>query len=97
MELGVCSKHPSEGRCADLGNISCASCPKLCTGRAFQARWQELYEDSSRLLAEFEGKYAELGIPRDVYEGYTEYAQEKTLNERYRAVLDAMEEGENHA
>ncbi|MGN0078731.1 MAG: tyrosine-type recombinase/integrase [Coriobacteriales bacterium] len=97
VELGVCSKHPSEGRCADLGNISCASCPKLCTGRAFQARWQELYEDSSRLLEQFEGKYAELGIPRDEYEGYTEYAQERTLNERYRAVLDAIEEGASHA
>lgn len=97
VELGVCSKHPSEGRCADLGNISCASCPKLCTGRAFQARWEELYEDSSRLLAQFEGKYAELGIPRDEYEGYTEYAQERALNERYRAVLDAIEEGTQHA
>lgn len=97
VELGVCSKHPSEGRCADLGNISCASCPKLCTGRAFQARWQELYEDSSRLLAQFEAKYAELDIPMDEYEGYTEYAQERTLNERYRAVLDAIEEGVTHA
>lgn len=97
VELGACSKHPSEGRCADLGNISCASCPKLCTGRAFQARWQELYEDSSRLLAQFEAKYAELDIPMDEYEGYTEYAQERTLNERYRAVLDAIEEGVTHA
>lgn len=97
VELGVCSKHPSEGRCADLGNISCASCPNLCTGRAFQARWEELYEDSSRLLEQFEGKYAELGIPKDEYEGYTEYAQERTLNERYRAVLDAIEEGTQRA
>lgn len=97
VELGVCSKHPSEGRCADLGNISCASCPKLCTGRAFQGRWEELCEDSSRLLAQFEAKYAELDIPMDEYEGYTEYAQERALNERYRAVLDAIEEGAQHA
>lgn len=91
VELGACTKHPSEGRCIEMGNISCASCPKLCTGKAYRARWAELLESSEKLLASFISKYEELGIPPEEYKDYMEYRQEEKLRRRYAAVLDAID------
>lgn len=93
VELGVCSKHPSEGRCDSMASISCACCPKLCTGTAYKGRWERLLEDSSSLLASFVAKYEELGIPREGYETFVEYRQEKLVHERYMEVISAIENG----
>lgn len=93
VELGVCAKHPSEGRCADLGSINCACCPKLCTGRAYRERWEALRAGSAELLSSFVAKYDELSIPTGEYEDFIEYRQERALLQRYEAVLDAIDRG----
>lgn len=50
-------------------------------------------EDSSSLLASFVAKYEELGIPREEYEAFVEYRQEKLVHERYMEVISAIENG----
>ena len=90
VELGICTKHPSEGRCSSLGYTSCASCPKLCTGQDFLSRWEELYADSKSVLDEFVSAYEKAHIPIEEYETYIEYRQEKKLCESYLATINAV-------
>ena len=93
MELGLCSKHPSEGRCIQLGQKSCAACPKLCTGKAYLEQWQKLMNDSYNLLIQFENKYKWLNIPEEEYQNYIEYTQEKRLYEQYKSVVESIKGG----
>ena len=90
-ELGVCSKHPSEGRCVHLGQKSCAACPKLCTGKAYLEQWQKLMNDSYNLLIQFEKKYKKSNIPEEEYQNFIEYKQEKRLYEQYKSVVESIE------
>lgn len=90
VELGECSKHPSEGRCASLGYTSCAKCPKLCTGKKYLPRWETLLNDSAALLQMFVDEYAKYGISHDEYCQYIEYRQEKELHDYYLAVVERL-------
>lgn len=90
VELGVCTKHPSEGRCSLLGYTSCASCPKLCTGQDFLSRWEELYNDSKNIIEEFVSTYEQARIPKEEYETYIEYRQEKKLCESYLETINTI-------
>lgn len=90
VELGECSKHPSEGRCASLGYTSCAKCPKLCTGKKYLPRWEALLNDSVSLLQMFVDEYTKYGISHDEYCKYIEYRQEKELRDYYSAVVERL-------
>lgn len=93
VELGVCSKHPSEGRCATLGHTSCASCPKLCTGKKWLSRWETLANDSAQLLQMFKDKYEAIGIPKEEYSSYIEYRQEYDAYQHYLSVIQMIKNG----
>ena len=90
VELGECSKHPSEGRCASLGYTSCAKCPKLCTGKKYLPRWEELLNDSEKILEMFIEEYSKYNIPEEEYSKYIEYKQEKELHDYYLAVIEKI-------
>lgn len=93
VELGVCSKHPSEGRCSSIGHTSCASCPKLCTGKKWLSRWEKLAEDSAKLLQSFRDKYKENNISSKEYETFIEYKQELLMYQRYISVIKEIKSG----
>lgn len=90
VELGICSKHPSEGRCVTLGYTSCARCPKLCTGVKFLDKWEELANQSELLLNQFLETYKSNNIPEDEYKEYIEYKQELSLFNQYKSVIDSI-------
>jgi len=91
VELGVCTKHPSEGRCSLLGFTSCAECPKICTGKKYLDKWIALANSSKKLLDEFEETYSMNNISFDDYKNFIEYSQEKRMMDRYTAVIQAIE------
>lgn len=93
VELGLCSKHPSEGRCASIGHMSCAQCPKLCTGKSFLDGWERLANDSKELLYEFVKVYKDKRIPKIEYEKFIEYSQEEKLFLHYQTVIDEIKKG----
>lgn len=93
VELGICSKHPSEGHCSTLGQSSCADCSKLCTGRKFLDKWKALQADSLALIEEYEATYQSLEIPEIEYKEFIEYKQERHLYDKYTAVITAIEKG----
>ena len=95
VELGVCSKHPSEGRCASLGHTSCATCPKLCTGKKWLSRWQKLADDSWNLLQMFRDKYKDMGISESEYSTFIEYKQELNSYNKYLAVIEQIKKEGN--
>ena len=90
VELGVCSKHPSEGRCITLGHTSCAQCPKLCTGIKYLEQWEKLANDSKILLEQFITTYEKHNIPEIEYKEYLEFKQEYNLYKHYISVIDAI-------
>ena len=90
VELGVCSKHPSEGRCITLGHTSCAQCPKLCTGIKYLEQWEKLANDSKILLELFFTTYEKHNIPEIEYKEYLEFKQEYNLYKHYISVIDAI-------
>lgn len=90
VELGICSKHPSEGRCATLGHTTCAKCPKLCTGKKYLEPWEKLKDSSKSLLQQFIATYEKHHIPQEEYQEYIEYKQELELYNHYTAVIDAI-------
>lgn len=91
VELGVCTKHPSEGRCSILGYTSCAECPKICTGKKYLDRWKALAMTSDEIISELEKIYADNLIDIDDYKNYIEYTQEKKLLAHYNSVIQAIE------
>ena len=93
-ELGVCSLHPSEGRCDARINGSCATCPKICTGKQWLDKWAALRDDSLKYINELKRIYSENRISEDEYSGFIEYKQEVRLLDHYNAVIQSIEE--NH-
>jgi site-specific recombinase XerD len=90
VELGKCSRHPSEGRCNYLENNNCATCPKICTGKKNLPKWEELLKCSKTLLSEYIRIYQEHHILGDEYANYIEYKQELKLMQRYECVINAI-------
>ena len=93
VELGVCSKHPSEGSCITLGQTSCAKCPKIITGEKYLPQWVKLANDSKSLLEQFEAEYISHGIAKNEYENFIEYKQEHSLYLHYKEVIEAIKRG----
>ena len=77
VELGICTKHPSEGTCQSLGHKRCKTCPKLCTGKKYLASWEKMLKEDAALIVELESAYKKAGIPKEEYEKYKEYKQVK--------------------
>lgn len=92
VELGVCTKHPSEGRCSVLGYTSCAECPKLCTGKKYLNKWVILSNTSKEIIEGFEKIYTENKIAYDDYKDFIEYAQEQKLLAHYDSIIDAIKQ-----
>ena len=92
-ELGVCSKHPSEGRCIYLGQKSCATCPKLCTGKAYLEQWETLKTQAEEIVSSLIKKYQQENIPEEEYQNFIEYKQEKELYQKYESVVEAIRKG----
>ncbi len=93
VELGICTKHPSDGRCSLLGYTSCAECPKLCTGNKYLNKWISLAISSKNLILKFEQEYKENNIEIEEYSNYIEYSQEVHLLRHYESVINAIEFG----
>ncbi len=92
VELGVCTKHPSEGRCSILGYTNCAECPKLCTGKNYLKKWESLSNASKEAISEFEKIYTANKIAYEDYKDYIEYTQEQKLLAQYDSVIKAIEQ-----
>lgn len=85
VEFGKCSKHVSEGPCGvRKGNMSCATCSKLCTGSSFLDKWKELVESQQAILDELIRIYEKENITD--YEDFIEYKREKHLLNTYQSV-----------
>ncbi|MFJ7185584.1 tyrosine-type recombinase/integrase [Lysinibacillus xylanilyticus] len=93
VELGKCSKHISEGDCGKrVGASNCAVCPKLCTGKNFLSKWNELRESQLIIVNELKKIYKDKGIEN--YHDFIEYKKELYLFERYSSVVNAILESE---
>lgn len=89
VELGTCSKHFSEGACGTrVGASSCATCTKLCTGKKYWDKWNELYQSQIQVIYELQQVYMRNGI--EEYHEFVEYKRECTLLERYHVVLEQI-------
>lgn len=93
VELGLCSKHPSEGRCPTIGHTSCALCPKLCTGKKWLPKWEKLAADELYIIKQLEQTYEKHGIEESEYKDFLEYKQEKKLYNGYIEVISAIKAG----
>lgn len=91
VEFGKCSKHLSEGPCGiRTGAMSCATCPKLCTGVSYIDKWIELVESQKAIVAELIRVYENEGIASDEYEIFVEYQKDTKLLVTYENVLKAI-------
>ncbi|MED0666067.1 tyrosine-type recombinase/integrase [Bacillus badius] len=89
VEFGTCTKHHSEGPCGSrVGASSCAVCPKLCTGKKYLYKWNELKESQTQIIDELHRIYEENGI--DDYQDFIEYKKETTLLKRYSTVVQEI-------
>lgn len=93
VECGVCTKHPSEGRCFELGQLRCSSCPKLCTGEKYLPKWQQMLNDSKMNLDEYVRVYKEQGISESEYTSFIEYKQELQIFNECNAIIEAIQKG----
>lgn len=75
VEVGYCTKHPSEGNCKSIYKASCSTCPKLCTGVKFLPIWEERVQEKSRYLKDLEKLYQQKNISQCTYSSFPEYSK----------------------
>jgi len=89
VELGVCTKHMSDGPCGKRsGKSSCANCVNLCTGTKYLSKWIRLRESQKNLLEGLIKIYENQGIRN--YEEYREYQKELFLFKSYDDVVEKI-------
>lgn len=89
VELGKCSKHISEGPCGvNVGRSNCAICPKLCTGKDYLSKWEELHHSQLSLVANLIRYYEQNDITD--YENFIEFKREMVLLTRYQNVINKI-------
>lgn len=93
VEFGKCSKHISEGPCGvRTGSMSCATCPKLCTGMKYIDKWNELLTSQQNIINELLRIYDEEGIESTEYKGFIEYQREIHLMKTYENAVNAIKQ-----
>ncbi|MFA2821554.1 tyrosine-type recombinase/integrase [Bacillus wiedmannii] len=91
VEFGKCSKHMSEGPCGiRTGAMSCATCPKLCTGLNYLEKWTELLDSQKNIVEELLRIYNKELISANEYEEFIEYQKEIKLLKTYQDVVDTI-------
>lgn len=92
VEFGQCSKHISEGPCNKRsGKISCANCPKICTGKRYIKKWISLRDNQQCIINELRDGYKKLQINFEEYSDFLEYKKELNQLEIYNSVIRAIE------
>lgn len=90
-ELGYCSKHYSEGVCGKfVGGAKCSKCNKLCTGKDFKEKWEELLESTEEEISRLESFYKSEKITKDTYETFREYQVQINNRHVYKDILKKM-------
>ncbi len=89
VEFGQCSKHISEGPCGmRTGKISCANCPKLCTGIEYLEKWIELRDCQKEIVDGLIKIYTKECITD--YEDFIEYKKEVKFLNMYQSVINKI-------
>ncbi len=89
VELGMCSKHISQGVCTKL---ECAICNNLCTGPAYLEQWNKMYDEQQDLLNAMLEVYRQNN--NSGYEHYHEYQRVLRLHDSYKDVIERIGKGE---
>lgn len=90
-ELGYCSKHYSEGVCGKfVGGAKCSKCNKLCTGKDFKDKWEELLESTEEEISRLESFYKSKKIDKDTYQTFREYQAQINNRHVYKDILKKM-------
>jgi len=85
VELGMCSKHISQGVC---NKLECATCNNLCTGPAYLEQWNKMYDEQQNLLNAMLEVYRQNNDSN--YENYHEYQRVLRLRDSYKDVIDRI-------
>lgn len=96
VELGMCSKHMSQGPCGlRVGKTNCATCRNLCTGLKYLDKWIALRDSQKKIVDELLCVYSKENLTD--YEAYKEYKREMHLLKSYKDVVDNIQkERDNH-
>lgn len=93
VEFGKCSKHISEGPCgARAGSMSCATCPKLCTGIKYIDKWNEMLTSQQNIVNELICIYNKEGIQSIEYESFIEYKREIHLLKMCESTVSSIKQ-----
>lgn len=85
VELGHCTKHPSQGVCH---HKSCATCTNICTGKKYIDEWYKLLEVQKIVVNELIEFYRKTNILD--YKEYKEFKLEYELMQGYKATIDEI-------
>lgn len=93
VEFGKCIKHKSEGPCGKRsGNISCANCSKLCTGKKYLDKWISLLNNQKQIIEELKSGYEQENITAEDYCNFIEYKKEINQLKIYESVIASINE-----
>lgn len=91
VEFGKCIKHISEGPCGKRsGRLSCANCPKICTGKQYLDKWKTLFLNQEKIVQELELTYLNEGIPSEEYTQFIEYKREIKQLKLYEETINKI-------
>ncbi len=90
VELGICSKHMSQGPCGlRVGKTNCATCRNLCTGLKYLDKWIALRDSQKKIVDGLLDVYSKENLTD--YEDYKEYKRELHLLKSYQDVVDNIQ------
>lgn len=89
VELGYCTKHFSEGECGvRAGKSSCANCEKICTGKQFLLKWEQLRDAQQKVIDDLVELYNQKNISEEHYKEFKEYNTELYYLNLYKDVIN---------
>ena len=91
VDMGVCTKHPSEGPCIQNGVTTCAKCPKLCVSKNNRSEIELKLSNAEKRITEFELEYRKYGIPREEYQDYIEFKQALSDRDGFIKLLNRID------
>jgi len=92
VPLGVCGRHVSEGRCADMSDGECETCTAFCTGKKFLTQWRDELKKTNERIKSFEAAYLKAGISAEDYQDFPEYREEIDRRTRIEDLIAKIEE-----
>lgn len=87
VDMGICTKHPSEGPCLQNGVTTCARCPKLCVTKNNKREIESRLLNTNQLIQQFESEYKRNEIPYNTYQDFIEYKQVIRDRDAYTKLL----------